>query len=142
LAAGGQHVGFIIIRATDVKSRRLPGTRLGQVVDLVSSAPWMRAHLRHRTRDPGGPALRLFDDLFVTGNGAAVDQIIEQTPNDARYFTGFVGWQAGELAKELEAGYWYVTDPDAALLFSDETGSMWNDLLKRVGSRSPGTNSI
>ena len=89
------------------------------------------------------PALRLFDDLFVTGNGAAVDQIIEQTPNDARYFTGFVGWQAGELAKELEAGYWYVTDPDAALLFTDETGKMWEQLLKRVGKQvSPGTSAI
>jgi len=25
------------------------------------------------------------------------------------------GWTAGELAKEIEAGYWYVGDPDAAL---------------------------
>jgi putative transcriptional regulator len=92
-------------------------------------------------RDPGVPALRLLEDLFVTGNGAAVDQIIEQTPNDARYFTGFVGWQNGELAKELEAGYWYVTDPDPALLFSDETGGMWEELVKRVG-KLPGMKQI
>ena len=50
-------------------------------------------------RDPGVPSLRLFGDVFVTGNSDAVDRIIEQTPNDARYFAGFVGWQTGELAK-------------------------------------------
>ena len=47
-------------------------------------------------RDPGVPALRLLDDLFVTGNGAAVDRLIEQTPNNARYLPGFVGWEDGE----------------------------------------------
>ena len=61
--------------------------------------------------------MHLFGDLFVTGNGAAVDRIIEKTPNDARYFAGFVGWECGELAKELKDGYWYVAEPDAALLF-------------------------
>ncbi|HET9349912.1 MAG TPA: YqgE/AlgH family protein, partial [Burkholderiales bacterium] len=74
----------------------------------------------------------------------AVDRIIEQTPNDARYVTGFVGWQDGELAKELEAGYWYVTDPDPALVFSEDTGKMWDELVKRVGKPElqPGMNAI
>jgi putative transcriptional regulator len=94
-------------------------------------------------RDPGVPALHLFDDLFVTGNGAAIDHIIEQKPNDARYFTGFVGWQPGELAKELEVGFWYVTDPDPALPFSKDTGRMWEELVKRVGKPAiPGSKPI
>ena len=146
-AAGGRHVGFILNRATDVKLGTLfpEHAPSAKVVDPVYfGGPEMVGSIFAIVpRDPGTPSLRLFDDLFVTGNGAAVDQIIEQTPNDARYFTGFVGWQAGELAKELEAGYWYVTDPDAALLFSDETGKMWEQLLKRVGKQVlPGTSAI
>jgi putative transcriptional regulator len=146
-ATGGQHVGFILNRATDLKLETLfpEHAPSAKVVDPVYfGGPEMVGSIFAIVRrDPGGPSLRLFDDLFVTGNGAAVDQIIEQTPNDARYFTGFVGWQAGELAKELEAGYWYVTDPDAALLFTDETGKMWEQLLKRVGKQvSPGTSAI
>ena len=147
-AANGQHLGFIINRATDVKLATLfpEHAPSAKVVDPVyfGGPEMMGAIFAIVKRDPGVPALRLLDDLFVTGNGTAVDQIIEQTPNDARYFAGFVGWQSGELAKELEAGYWYVTDPDPALVFSDETGGMWEELLKRVGKPEvlPGTSSI
>jgi putative transcriptional regulator len=68
----------------------------------------------------------------VVANAEAVDRIIEQTPNEARYFAGFVGWQPGELAAEIDAGYWYVADPDASLVFSKDTGTMWQELLERL----------
>jgi putative transcriptional regulator len=86
-------------------------------------------------RDPGAPSARLFGDVFVTAHSQIVDRIIEQTPNDARYFAGFVGWQPGELAAELEAGWWLVSDPDAAVVFSKDTGDMWEGLVKRFGVR-------
>jgi len=147
-AANGQHLGFILNRATDLKLATLfpEHAPSAKVVDPVYfGGPEMVGSIFAIVRrDPGVPALRLFGDLFVTGNGAAVDRIIEQTPNDARYFAGFVGWHAGELAKELEAGYWYMTEPDPGLLFSDETGGMWEKLLKRVGKPAvlPGMNAI
>jgi putative transcriptional regulator len=147
-AANGQHLGFILNCATDLKLATLfpEHAPSAKVVDPVYfGGPEMVGSIFAIVRrDPGVPALRLFGDLFVTGNGAAVDRIIEQTPNDARYFAGFVGWHAGELAKELEAGYWYVTEPDPGLLFSDETGGMWEKLLKRVGKPAvlPGMNAI
>src|SRR5947208_2897203 len=37
-------------------------------------------------RDPGGQAMELFGELYVTASAEAIDRIIEQTPNDARYF--------------------------------------------------------
>ncbi len=51
-----------------------------------------------------------------------------------RYFAGFVGWTAGELAKEIEAGYWYVGAPDAALVFHKNTEAMWEELVTRLGN--------
>ncbi|HEV3011071.1 MAG TPA: YqgE/AlgH family protein [Burkholderiales bacterium] len=147
-AAGGQHLGFIINRATDVKLATLfpehaPSAKVADPIyfggpEMVGS---IFAIVR---RDPGGPALHLFGDVFVTGNGAAVDRIIEKTPNDARYFAGFVGWRPGELAKELEGGFWYSTEPDPALLFSKDTAGMWEDLVKRLGRHQvpEGMNSI
>src|SRR5918999_1713872 len=117
-AANGQHFGFILNRATDLKLGTLfpEHAPSAKVVDPVyfGGPEMMGAIFAIVRRDPGVPALHLFGDLFVTGNGAAIDHIIEQTPNDARYFTGFVGWQPGELAKELEGGFWYVTDPHPA----------------------------
>lgn len=137
-AAGGQHLGFIINRATDVKLATLfpDHAPSAKVVDPVyfGGPEMVQSIFALVRRDPGVPALHLFGDLFVTGNGAAVDRIIEQTPNDARYFVGFVGWQPGELAKELEAGFWFVTEPDAALLFRKDTDVMWDELIKRLGN--------
>jgi putative transcriptional regulator len=138
-AAGGQHLGFIINRATELKLGTLfpDHAPSSKVVDpLYFGGPEMVGSVFAIVRrDPGVPALHLFGDLFVTGNGAAVDRIIEQTPNEARYVAGFVGWRPGELAKELEAGFWYKTQPDASLLWRDPEG-MWDELLNRLDRNS------
>jgi putative transcriptional regulator len=132
----GQHAGFILNRATDVKLGKLfpEHAPSASVADpLYFGGPEMvQAIFAVVRRDPGEPSVRLFGELFVTANAEAVDRIIEQTPNEARYFAGFVGWQPGELAAEIDAGYWYVADPDASLVFSKDTGTMWQELLERL----------
>ena len=131
----GQHVGFIVNRPTNVSLGALfpDDAASKKVVDPVYlGGPEMLGSLFAMVpRDPGVPGLRLFGDVFVVANGGAVDLIIEKMPNEARYFTGFVGWQPGELAKELEVGYWQVSEPDAALVFSDKPGALWEVLQKR-----------
>ena len=140
-AAGGQHLGFIINRATDVKLATLfpdhaPSAKVADPV-YFGGPEMVQSLFAIVRRDPGVAALHLFGDLFVTGNGAAIDEIIEKTPNDARYFVGFVGWQPGELAKEIEAGYWYVEDFDASQAFRRDTGKMWEELVERLGNGHP-----
>ena len=139
-AAGGQHFGFILNRATEVKLATLfpehePSAKVADPVYF--GGPEMIGSIFAVVRRDPGAALHLFGELFVTANGAAVDSIIESTPNDARYFVGFVGWGQGELAKELAEGFWYVEEPDAGLLFSHDTGHMWEELLKRAGKSVP-----
>jgi putative transcriptional regulator len=136
---GDKHIGFILNRATDATmAKAFPDhPPSAKVVDPIffggpEASEALFALLR---RDPGGPSIRLFGDLFMTANSRSIDSIIEQTPNDARYFAGFVGWQPDELAKEVDAGFWYVAEPDAALLFSKDTGRMWDELVKRVAQR-------
>ena len=135
-SGGGQHVGFILNKATSVKMATLfPDHQpSAKVVDPVyfGGPERMDAIFAVVRRDPGAPSLRLFGDLFVTANADAVDRIIEKTPNDARFFAGFVGWQDGELAAELRAGYWYTAEPDAALFFRSDTEGLWEELLKRL----------
>jgi len=138
--AGDKHIGFIINRATQTTMGKLfpdhgPSAK---VVDPVffggpEASDAVFAMVR---RNPGPASLRLFSDLYVTANAQNVDRIIETTPNDARYFVGFVGWQPGELASEIEKGYWYVGSPDPSLIFQKDTGSMWEDLVKRMGHRA------
>src|SRR2546422_8239840 len=143
---GDRHIGFILNRATESRLATLfpEHAPSAKVTDPLfyggpEAAGAVFALLR---RDPGQPSIRLFDDLFVTGNGRNIDSIIEQTPNDARYFAGFVGWTAGELAKEIEAGYWYVGAPDAALVFHKNTEAMGEELVTGLGHRHGGRRGL
>lgn len=93
--------------------------------------------------DPGTDATRLFNDVFLVTGAEGVDRVIEQAADDARYFAGFVAWRPGELAREIQAGYWYVSDADPALLFRDDTEGLWQELIERLGNgrgpqRTPG----
>ena len=137
----GQHAGFILNRSTDVKLASVfpehpPSAKVAD--PIFFGGPEMMDSLFALVRNnPGEGAVQVLGDLYVTAEAATVDRIIETTPNDARYFAGFVGWRPGELAKEIEAGYWYVQDFDAAQAFRDDTGKMWEDLVERLGNGHP-----
>ncbi len=133
----GTHIGFILNRASAFKMQTLfPGHEPSAkvIAPVYFGGPEMSEAIFAVVRgDPGAKAMRLFGELFVVSSSDAVDRIIEQTPNDARYFAGFVGWRPGELAKEVEAGYWYIAEPDASLFFREDTGELWKELLERLG---------
>src|SRR2546425_10351361 len=138
----GQHAGFILNRSTEVKLATLfpDHAPSAKVVDpIYFGGPEMAGSIFAVVRRDPGASLRLFGDLFVTANADAVDRIIESTPNDARYFAGFVGWQPEELANELAASYWYVIEPEAELLFRRDTEPLWDELIERLEARSRGT---
>ncbi len=137
----GQHAGFILNRSTDVKlasvfPEHAPSAKVAD--PIFFGGPEMMDSLFALVRNnPGEGAVQVLGDLYVTAEAATVDRIIETTPNDARYFAGFVGWRPGELAKEIEAGYWYVQDFDEKQAFRDDTGKMWEDLVERLGNGHP-----
>ena len=144
---GNKHIGFILNRSTDTPmSSAFPDhAPSAKVVDPIyfggpEAADALFALL---PRNPGEPSLHLFGDVYLTANGKNIDRIIETTPNDARYFAGFVGWMPEELAAEIEKGFWYVGDPDASVVFRKGAGEeLWRDLSKRLGKgrtpRGPG----
>lgn len=134
-----QHFGFILNRATDVKLATLfpehaPSAKVADPVYVggPTRANEVFAVVPH---DPGGPAIRLFGDVYLTAHAPMVDRIIEETPNEARYFVGFVTWEPGELATELDKSWWYVSDPDPELVFSKDANGMWEAQMKRLGKR-------
>src|SRR5260221_12061401 len=115
---GNRHIGFILNRATDATLAKAfpehpPSAKVLEPIYFggPEASDALFALLR---RDPGDASIRLFGDVFMTGNGNSIDRIIEQTPNEARYFAGFVGWMPDELAAEIESGYWYTAEADAA----------------------------
>jgi putative AlgH/UPF0301 family transcriptional regulator len=83
-------------------------------------------------QDSDGATIRLFDDVHMAFRADSINQIVRQRPNEARYFIGFVSWQPGELASEIESGYWYVMRPQADVLFRDDADGVWADLVRRA----------
>lgn len=138
----GGHAGFILNRATKLKLAAVfPGhAPSAKVVEpiFLGGPENVESIFAVVRRDPGQPSVRLLDDLFATANAQAVDRIIEHTPNDARYFAGFVGWRPGELAAELDKGYWYLSVPDASMVFRHDPELLWDELVERLGNgRAP-----
>jgi len=137
----GQHAGFILNRSTDVKLASVfpdhaPSAKVAD--PIYFGGPEMMDSLFAIVRkDPGAGSIKVQGDLFVTAEADCLDRIIETTPNDARYFAGFVGWKPGELATEIESGYWYVEPLDPAQAFRNDSGKMWDELVERLGNGHP-----
>ena len=127
-AGDDRHLGFILNRASPMQL--LHST-------LYFGGPEMVGAVFAMVRNnPGEPSLNLFGDVFVTSDRALIDHILDESPRNARLYAGFVGWESGELADEIAAGYWYVAEPDAAQVFSEQPGeNLWADLVKRMGPR-------
>jgi len=135
----GKHIGFILNRATEVTMSTLfpEHAPSAKVVDPVyfggpEALDAIFALVKGR---PGPNALHLFGEFYVTGEAVMVDRIIEQMPNEARFFVGFVGWQPGELAMEIQKGAWFVDSPDGSQIMRRDTGHMWEELVRKLASR-------
>jgi len=134
----GGHAGFIINRVTHTTvARAFPDEPdMAKVIDPIyfggpNDAQRMYAVVR---RDPGEGARKLFDDVFVTISGTAVDHVIRTWPGEARFFAGYAAWEPGELAQEIRDGEWLVAEPRAAQIFSLQPDDLWLQLLQRIRS--------
>jgi putative transcriptional regulator len=137
-APNGGHVGVIINRPT----KRSLGSLFPEhepskkVVDPVFyGGPFSRGALVALVRTdqtPGAGSVALMHNLYMTFRANTIDHVIETTPNEARYFVGYVGWRPGELRSEIDRGLWSVLDADADMVFRKDTDGLWEELLQQT----------
>ncbi len=135
-APNGGHVGVILNRPT----RRSLGSLFPEhepskkVIDPVYyGGPFSRSALValvHANSSPGPGSVPLMKDLYLAFRANTIDHVIETTPNDARYFVGYVGWRPGELKSEIDRGLWSVLDADLDMVFRKDTDGLWEELLQ------------
>ena len=77
---------------------------------------------------PGGGSVLLMNNLYLAFRANTIDHVIETTPNDARYFVGYVGWRPGELKSEIDRGLWSVQDAELDMVFRKDTENLWEEL--------------
>jgi putative transcriptional regulator len=145
-APNGGHVGVILNRPT----RRSLGSLFPEhepskkVIDPVYyGGPFSRGALValvHADQSPGQGAVLLMKDLYLAFRANTIDHVIETTPNEARYYVGYVGWRPGELKSEIDRGLWSVQGADLEMVFRKDTEGLWDELQqssKRIRAGLP-----
>lgn len=137
-APNGGHVGVILNRPT----RRPLASLFPQhepskkVIDPVYyGGPFSRGALVALVKTAGTPgdgAVALTKTLHMAFRANVIDQIIETTPNEARYYVGYVGWRPGELKGELDRGLWSILNVDVETVFRKDTDGLWEELLQQT----------
>ncbi len=136
-APNGGHVGVILNRPT----RRTLGSLFPEhepskkVVDPVYyGGPFSRGALVALVKAdavPGSGSVLIMKHLYMAFRANTIDQVIEATPNEARYYVGYVGWRPGELRREIDKGLWSVIDADVDVVFRKDTEGLWEELLQQ-----------
>jgi putative transcriptional regulator len=137
-APNGGHVGVILNRPT----RRSLGSLFPEhepskkVVDPVFyGGPFSRGALVALVRadhTPGAGSVLLMQNLYLTFRANTIDHVIETTPNEARYFVGYVGWRPGELKSEIDRGLWSIIHAEVDTIFRKDTEGLWDELLQQT----------
>jgi putative transcriptional regulator len=145
-APSGGHVGVILNRPT----RRSLGSLFPEhepskkvVEPVYYGGPFSRGALVALVRAdsaPGSGSVPLMKNLYLAFRANTIDHVIETTPNEARYFVGYVGWRPGELKSEIDRGLWTVTGADIETIFRKDTEGLWEEMLqqsKRIRAQLP-----
>ena len=98
--------------------------RLGSRGDAVEGSPGC----------PVGWRLLVDDDRPIgTVDLAADPALLEGTVVGARLFSGYAGWESGQLEDEIEEGSWYVVRAEARDPISADPEGLWRRVLRRQG---------
>ena len=136
-APNGGHVGVILNRPTRRSLGSLfpehePSKKVAEPV--YYGGPFSRGALVALVRGdnaPGAGSVLLMKNLYLAFRANTIDHVIETTPNEARYFVGYVGWRPGELRSEIDRGLWSVSNADLEVIFRKDTEGLWEELFQQ-----------
>lgn len=131
-----RHLGVIINRPTRRSLASLfpehqPSKKVAEPVFF--GGPMSRAAVVavvRAAKDPGRGAIELTKDMYLAMTVNVVDRIIEETPNDARYYVGYIVWRPGELRSEIDRRVWSVANASPDIVFRKDTSGLWEELSR------------
>ncbi len=81
-------------------------------------------------KDPGKGTVGLTKEMYLAMTVNVVDHVIEDTPNDARYYVGYIVWRPGELRSEIDRKVWNVVNASPDVVFRKDTTGLWEELSR------------
>jgi putative transcriptional regulator len=81
---------------------------------------------------PTGPAQRVLRNIYLSYHKETLTSLIADTGAKYRLYAGFSGWAPRQLESELQRDGWYVLPADEAMIFREDTGTLWEELIQRA----------
>ena len=76
--------------------------------------------------------LPVMEGLYLSADGALLDQLLAQQQRVERFFVGYSGWAPTQLDAEIAQGAWHVLPADVDSILNLDPDTMWRDLLRRA----------
>ena len=133
---GDRHIGVIVNRPTRRSLSSLfpehqPSKKVAEPVFF--GGPMSRGAvvaLVHSEKEPARGAIGLTKEMYLAMTVNIVDKVIEETPNDARYYVGYIVWRPGELRSEIDRKVWNVVNASPDVVFRKDTSNLWEELSR------------
>ena len=141
LAAGAKDMRFAVPNAR-IMVHQPSGGFQGQATDIMLHAQEIlnlkkrlnEIYVHHTGQTYKAIEDALERDKFLTAEMARefgiVDKVIEETPNDARYYVGYIVWRPGELRSEIDRKVWTVTNASPDIVFRKDPSGLWEELSR------------
>ena len=79
-------------------------------------------------------SVKLSETLNLTATRDVMEALVsDQAPSRAVLAVGYAGWGAGQLDKEIQDNAWLVSDPDPAIIFSENDDEKWVSAVGKMG---------
>lgn len=137
---GDRHIGVIVNRPTRrTLSSLFPEHEPSKKViePVYFGGPMSRGAVVAVVRtdkDPGRGSIGLTKEMYLAMTVNIVDKVIEDAPNTARYYVGYIVWRPGELRLELDRKIWHVVNADPDIVFRKETAGLWEEMMRLARS--------
>ena len=83
----------------------------------------------------GVDSVRVCDGLYLSTSTSLLRRLLEEsTPPRTRLLTGYAGWGAGQLDRELNASTWLTAEVELDIIFDTRHTDMWEETIRRLGA--------
>jgi putative transcriptional regulator len=130
--------GLILNRPTELHLDEVLAESIALDAPLYFGGPVQTdtLHYLHAYADEVEEAVAVLDGV---GWGGPFEEIIEQVQRGAldaggfRFYVGYSGWGAGQLAEEVDEGGWIVLPGSDAAVFGDDPTALWRGVMRSLG---------
>jgi len=133
--------GLVVNRKADLdateilQSINFPGSAEYELYVGGPVSPAQMFYLYRSTKEIMG-ADHVCEDIFVGMRLDMLSEVVESVNDpkrDIRFYVGYSGWGAGQLAGEMERKSWLTCDAKSEFVFHEDESKIWAGAVKSLG---------